>query len=91
VLLSLPVFLSLAGALRAEEAKPPPIPPQELGVFRMVFHNGADQTVAYFLKGASPRVEALLHEVERVENEMIFRQKYAAQANRDGAPAERAA
>jgi hypothetical protein len=87
----LPILLLLAGVARTQEVKPPPSPPQELGVFRKSILNGPEQTVSYFLHGASPRVEILLREVERVENEMIHRRPFAAEAARNGTPTEQAA
>jgi hypothetical protein len=61
------VILAVCGPVRAEQ-----IAPEGSGVTidKMVIDNGLSHTVKYFVKGGSPKLQALVRRVEWAENEL---------------------
>jgi hypothetical protein len=81
----------LADSAWGEEPKPPPIPAQEAGDFKMVIINGSTQTVSYFPAASSKQVRDLYRQLEQAENESLRAKQYAAEAEREGTPEEQEA
>jgi hypothetical protein len=63
----LTVIFAACGAARAQELAPPG---SGVSIQKLVVDNGPTHTVKYFVKGGSPRLQALVRRVEWAENEL---------------------
>ena len=61
------VIFAVCGPARAQELAPPG---SDVSIHKMVIDSGFSHTVKYFVKGGSPRLQALVRRVEWAENEL---------------------
>ena len=63
----LTVIFAVCGPMRAEQIAPAG---SRVTIDKLVIDNGPSHTVKYFVKGGSPRLQALVRRVEWTENEL---------------------
>ena len=61
------VIFAVCGPARAQELAPPG---SEVSIYKQVIDNAFSHTVKYYVKGGSPRLQALVRRVEWAENEL---------------------
>src|SRR5690349_5779160 len=61
------VIVAVCGPARAQELAPPG---SDVSIHKLVIDSGLSHTVKYYVKGGSPRLQAMVRRVEWAENEL---------------------